>query len=59
MHAKGGGAFGFFEVTEDVSQYTKAALFQPGAATEMLSGSPPSPASRAAPTPGATRAASR
>ncbi|MCL4676852.1 MAG: catalase, partial [Pararhodobacter sp.] len=29
-HAKGAGAFGYFEVTQDVSQYTRAALFQPG-----------------------------
>src|SRR6201995_6177718 len=29
-HAKGGGAFGYFEVTNDVSAYTKAAVFQPG-----------------------------
>ncbi|KEI43657.1 catalase [Saccharopolyspora rectivirgula] len=36
VHAKGGGAFGFFETTEDVSQYTKAALFQPGVKTETL-----------------------
>jgi catalase len=36
VHAKGGGAFGFFEVTDDVSQYTKAALFQPGARSETL-----------------------
>ncbi len=35
-HAKGAGAFGVFETTEDVSQYTKAALFQKGARTEML-----------------------
>ncbi|WP_366555722.1 catalase [Aquibaculum sediminis] len=35
-HAKGSGAFGVFETTEDVSTYTKAALFQPGAKTEML-----------------------
>ena len=35
-HAKGAGAFGVFETTEDVSAYTKAALFQKGAATEML-----------------------
>ena len=35
-HAKGGGAFGRFEVTKDVSQYTKAALFQPGVKTDML-----------------------
>jgi len=34
-HAKGSGAFGHFEVTADVSQYTKAAVFQPGAKTEM------------------------
>jgi catalase len=36
VHAKGGGAFGFFEVTEDVSQFTKAAVFQPGAKTKTL-----------------------
>ena len=35
-HAKGGGAFGEFEVTEDVSKYTRAAVFQPGATSEML-----------------------
>ncbi len=36
VHAKGGGAFGTFEVTEDVSRYTHAAVFQPGASTETL-----------------------
>ncbi|MBA8827407.1 catalase [Saccharopolyspora lacisalsi] len=36
VHAKGGGAFGTFEVTDDVSQYTKAAVFQPGTKTETL-----------------------
>jgi len=35
-HAKGSGAFGVFETTEDVSAYTKAALFQPGVKTDML-----------------------
>ena len=35
-HAKGSGAFGVFETTEDVTRYTKAALFQPGVKTEML-----------------------
>ncbi|QCQ92863.1 catalase [Rhodococcus sp. SGAir0479] len=35
-HAKGAGAFGTFEVTNDVSAYTKADLFQPGKKTEML-----------------------
>ncbi|TRY18092.1 catalase [Tessaracoccus rhinocerotis] len=35
-HAKGAGAFGEFEVTEDVSAYTKAAVFQPGAKTRVL-----------------------
>ena len=35
-HAKGAGAFGVFETTEDVSRFTKAALFQKGAQTEML-----------------------
>ncbi len=35
-HAKGSGAFGVFETTEDVSAYTRAALFQPGVKTDML-----------------------
>lgn len=35
-HAKGGGAFGVLKTTEDISRYTKAALFQKGANTEML-----------------------
>jgi catalase len=35
-HAKGSGAFGRFEVTHDVSAYTKAALFQPGTTTQMV-----------------------
>ncbi|MDG9716380.1 catalase [Streptomyces sp. DH24] len=36
VHAKGSGAYGVFEVTNDVSQFTKADLFQPGRRTEML-----------------------
>ncbi|KPV41929.1 catalase [Thiohalorhabdus denitrificans] len=35
-HAKGGGAFGRFEVTQDVSAYTRAAFLQPGAKTDVL-----------------------
>ena len=35
-HAKGAGAFGHFTVTHDVSQYTKAAVFQPGTQTKTL-----------------------
>jgi catalase len=35
-HAKGGGAFGYFETTEDVSAYTRAALYQPGVRTDTL-----------------------
>jgi catalase len=35
-HAKGSGAFGRFEVTHDVSAYTKAAVFQPGTTTELV-----------------------
>jgi catalase len=35
-HAKGGGAFGYFEVTHDVSKYTSAAVFQPGTKTDTL-----------------------
>ncbi|MEJ5914880.1 catalase [Pseudokineococcus sp. 1T1Z-3] len=36
VHAKGGGAFGTFEVTGDVSRYTRAAFLQPGTSTRML-----------------------
>ncbi|WGW13151.1 catalase [Saxibacter everestensis] len=36
VHAKGGGAFGTFKTTADVSRYTKASLFQPNAETETL-----------------------
>jgi catalase len=35
-HAKGSGAFGHFDVTKDVSAYTKAAVFQPGTKTDTL-----------------------
>ena len=35
-HAKGSGAFGVLEITEDVSAYTKAAVFQQGTKTDML-----------------------
>lgn len=35
-HAKGSGAFGKFEVTNDLSAYTKAAVFQPGTTTDTL-----------------------
>jgi catalase len=35
-HAKGGGAFGRFEVTNDVSEYTRAAVFQPGTKTDTV-----------------------
>ncbi|MGW5262034.1 catalase [Microbispora sp. NPDC004025] len=36
VHAKGGGAYGVLQITEDVSQYTKATLFQKGKETELL-----------------------
>ncbi|MGW3486141.1 catalase [Streptomyces sp. NPDC001054] len=36
VHAKGSGAYGTFEVTNDVSQFTRADLFQPGRRTKML-----------------------
>ena len=35
-HAKGGGAFGTFTVTHDVSRYTKAKVFQPGTGTDIV-----------------------
>jgi catalase len=34
--AKRGGAFGHFEVIEDLSQYTRGAVFRPGIKTDML-----------------------
>jgi catalase len=36
VHAKGGGAFGYFEVTEDISEFCKADFLQPGKRTETL-----------------------
>ncbi len=36
MHAKGWGAYGDFTVTEDISNYTKAKVLQPGAKTELF-----------------------
>lgn len=35
-HAKGHGAFGELHITNDVSKYTKAKLFQPGTVTPMM-----------------------
>jgi catalase len=58
-HAKGGGAFGTFTVTQDVSAYTRARCSSRVRRPTYWSGSPPSPASAAARTPGATRVASR
>jgi catalase len=36
VHAKGSGAHGFFEVTEDVTQFTKASVFAPGKRTPLF-----------------------
>jgi catalase len=36
VHAKGGGAYGVFEATEDVSQFTKADLFAKGKRTNLI-----------------------
>jgi len=58
-HAKGSGAFGTLKITEDVSKFTKAALFQKGAETEMLARFSTVAGEMAAPTLGATCAASR
>jgi catalase len=35
-HAKGSGAFGYFQVTGDVSKFTRAAVFQPATRTDTL-----------------------
>ena len=36
VHAKGWGAYGTLRVTEDITKYSRAAVFKPGAETEML-----------------------
>ena len=36
LHAKGGGAFGHFQATQEVSRCTRAAVFQPGIRTKIL-----------------------
>lgn len=36
VHAKGSAAHGFLEVGEDVTQFTRAGLFQPGARTPLF-----------------------
>ncbi|GAA4562066.1 catalase [Planotetraspora kaengkrachanensis] len=36
VHAKGGGAYGLLQITEDVSQFTRADLFQKGRETDMF-----------------------
>lgn len=36
VHANGSGAFGVLEITEDISQYTKAKVLQKGEKTKML-----------------------
>lgn len=36
VHAKGSGAYGVLEVTEDISKYTKASLFQKGEKTKLF-----------------------
>jgi catalase len=35
-HAKGSGAFGRFEVSGDVSAFTRASVFQPGTTTDLV-----------------------
>ena len=60
VHAKGTGAFGTFETTNDVSELHEGRTVPARRDRPRCSpASRPSPASRAAPTPGATRAASR
>lgn len=36
VHAKGGGAYGYFEATEDVSQFTRAAFLRRGTRTDVI-----------------------
>ncbi len=57
-HAKGAGAFGVFETTEDVSQYTKLPCSRRVPVPRCSPGSPRSLVSRAPRTPGGTCAVS-
>jgi catalase len=36
VHAKGSGAYGTLTITNDIRQYTKASVFQPGRKTELF-----------------------
>ena len=58
-HAKGGGAFGTFVVTDDVSRYTKAAVFQPRTETDVVLRFSTVAGEHGPRTPGETRGASR
>ena len=51
VHAKGGGAYGVLEITEDVSQFTRPSCSRRAPGPTPSSGSAPSRASSAAPTP--------
>ena len=57
-HAKGGGAFAVFQVTADLSAYTRAMVFAPRNRLRCWCGSRRWPPSGVAPTPGETRAGS-
>ena len=57
-HAKGGGAFGDLHGHPRRPPVHQGRRFQPGRETDVVSGSPPWPASGAHPTPGAILAAS-
>ena len=61
VHAKGGGAHGFFEVTDDVTPVHEGrrSCRRSASAPTCSPASRPWPASRASPTPCAIRAASR
>ena len=60
MHAKGSGAYGRFTVTNDITKYTRAAIFSDvGKQTPLFVRSRPSPASVARLMPNAISAASR
>ena len=59
VHAKGGGAHGFFEVTEDLTQYTKADFLQPGKRTDTFLRFSTVAGEQGSPTHGAALTASR
>ncbi len=59
VHAKGVGAYGTLTITDDITRYTKAKVFEVGKKTRCSSAFPPLPANAAPPMRSVTCAALR